>query len=446
MKTATRYTGKLLSVSESVVGTTLSADAALGATTLYVDDVSVFDESGWLKVGSQVTKYMAIDDDAGTVTIPSPGLTAAADTDDVVARYSKLYASTETVLSAQVAVLGTRDQADELTVEVADWLDIPTGDRGIDGENCTIEADGDVWTLISAPGRPSKVRGWKWFWETPYTLTSADITAGTATIPLTYRPDPTSTELWWRRVLQDYGTDYTVNAAAQTITLPLGSFCQAGDTVPIHYRYRTGLAKPDPVTTTFTVVGSTVNHGFNATSIAFPAGTRAGDLFVYAATTRAAATNTCTDTRATALVNQSMGLNTVKIWGGTVSSPGTDLTIATQDLGGVQEANWGLLVVRPDIPVSFDPALIVDSGTQGSGNIPALTGPASGAIGVGFDISLVVPPLVWQSPPWTLAVNSPGSFSQVCFVTQQNTSIAATPALAPTADAWRGFVIGLGLG
>lgn len=434
-----RHTAKLLSVSESVAGTTLSADAAVGATTLFVDDVSVFDESGWLMVGSQVTKYTAIDDDAGTVTLKD-ALTAAADTDDQVARYSKLYDAVETVLSAQVAVLGSRDQGDELTVEVADWVDLPTGDRGLDGENCTIESDGDVWTLISASGRPSKARGLKFEADDFYVLTSTDITAGTATIPLSHRPVDESVKLWWRTVAQE-PTEYTVNVSAQTIALPLGSFAAAGDRIWVHYAYRTGLAKQTgPVD--FVEVGHTdTSSTFGSiTTLAWPAGTQSGDLFVLGLI---AGTVSCTDSRATQVgsdvpiwVDAECG-----VWVGQVGNPATPLT-----LSGTAATSWGssgqLYVLRPDSPISFDGRSV--TGVDARNPIGGLSGSGSGAVGVAFSAAGIGGSFGWSWPsPWA-SQHPVGTYFVVNIALQSSPTTGSTAAL--TTYESRAWVLGLGLG
>lgn len=453
MKRRDRQTAKLLSVSESTVGTTLSADAALGATTLNVDDVSVFDESGWLLVGSQVVAYTAIDDDAGTVTIADP-LVAAADTDDFVARWSKLYDEVETVLSAMVAVLGSRDQADTLTVEVADTLvDLPTGDRGRDGENCTIESDGDVWTLISASGRPSKARGIKHEPYDPHTLTDAEIVSGSFTHQLAH------TGIAFDRALLcfvngvAYGpSNLNIDADSGVVTVTLGGWETVDEDVWFDYWYQKGpiaaAITPDPPPTpeavNFSIVGSTGAHNNpSTTSAAWPADTEAGDLFVYACIARNTFTNACPDARADLAVDEVLSVFNLRAWCGTVSDPSTPLVIHNTGSAGTSETSWQLMVVRPERPVVWDPSKISDSGAQGTGDVPGLSG-VSGALGVGFAIGGLggADPADWSSP-WTGNINT-GIYNMVSTAIQVNGTVAATPALST--DQWRGFALGVGLG
>lgn len=456
-----RQTAKLLSVSEEIVGTTLSADAASGATTLSVDDVSVFDESGWLMVGTQTIQYTAIDDDAGTVTLAT-ALTSAADTDDPVYRYSKLYSDVETVLSAQVAVLGDRDQADELTVEVADWLDVPTGDRGGDGENCVIESDGDVWTLISAPGRPSKARGVRFeSYEPPYAPTDAEMAAGTFTHQLLHRNIAAQHGLF--TTVNGVALDaewWSLNAATGQVTVTIPTWMSglaAADRVfdwPM-YAYRGALAAdipevtppPAPAPVNFTVVGSLGDHNQPSTSsTAFPAGTTTGDLFIYACITRNGYTNLCPDSRAALWVNSTKGIYyTVKVWVGTVTSPATPLSISNTGSSGNFETSWRLMVIRPASTVTFDASKISDSGVRAgsTGSIPGLTG-VSGAVGVGFSTKATSASIHNWPSPWTGSGSTTGTYNMVSIAAQVNTTVGSTAAISP--DEWRGFDLGVGLG
>lgn len=457
-----RSTGRLINVWEPQVGTTLAADASAGATSITVDDPSCFDEAGGsLYIGSQVVKYSTFDDETGVVTFAGTAtLTEAAATDDPVYRWSTLYNDVETVQKAEVAVEGDRDQADTLHVEVADTVTyLANGDRGLDGENCTIERDGDVWRLISAHGRPSKARGVKFETDDAYTITDADVTAGTVTFSLSQQPITESLKLWWRTTFQP-PTEYTVNESAQTVTMTLGSFVAAGDRIFVHYAYRRGLGPAGVSPVVFSVVGYTVEYGFTATSIAWPSGTADGDLFVYASLNRTSQTNACGDSRATLWVEQPLASpngvsNTVKIWRGTVSTTGTPLAINTVFAGGFQDNPRGILVIRPERATDWAPTKTSDSGecAPATGSIPGLSD-VSGAVGVGFTAGSLgggSQEPGWASPwaaAWTGAVTN-GTNAKVTFSTQVSQTVAPSTTLVASAASpvtrWRGFALGVKL-
>jgi hypothetical protein len=80
---ADQFAGHVTSIATSYRGGTLSADAALGATTIYVNDVADFaEEGGSLRIaksdGTFLTAqtYTAIDDDASSITLAA-GLASA---------------------------------------------------------------------------------------------------------------------------------------------------------------------------------------------------------------------------------------------------------------------------------------------------------------------------------------------------------------------------------
>lgn len=274
-----RATGRLLSVSESPVGTTLAEDAAASAESITVDDASVFDEGGgWLYIGSQVVAYTGYDDETGVVTLADP-LDEAADEDDSVVRWSALYQEVETAQSAQVAVLGDRDQADTLDAEVADWVDLENGDRGQDGENCVIELDGDVWTLISAKGRPSKARGLKHEPNDPHTLTSDEIAAGLFTHQLAHAGIAYDRAIMCFVNGIAYGPDQlAVDSESGIVDVTLGGW-ETTDNADIwfDYWYRRGpVAAPIPETPTWDLAAIVTDYTDTAGVTHFPSGPLTG--------------------------------------------------------------------------------------------------------------------------------------------------------------------------
>lgn len=244
-----RAHGRITVVWTKDLGTTLTQDEAAGATVLHVDDVApfnddeVFDEDGnlgYLQVGAQTVGYTAVDDDASMITLAA-ALAADASQDDDVLVWDDLYGEVDTQQWAWVEPDGG-DRQDPYEVEVDDSFELVDGDRGKRGESCTIRRlpGSDVWTLVHVSGRPSKARGIRFESDDVYTLTTADIAAGSATLFLTHRPVDESVKLWWRTVAQE-PTEYTVDYDAQTITLPLTGCERVGDRLWVHYSYRKGL-------------------------------------------------------------------------------------------------------------------------------------------------------------------------------------------------------------
>lgn len=81
--------GTVIEVSTLNEGTVLTADAAIGATTLFLYDASIFEESGGqisVPAPNATTQYLylSVDVDLNTMTLAPGGLTAAVATDDRV--------------------------------------------------------------------------------------------------------------------------------------------------------------------------------------------------------------------------------------------------------------------------------------------------------------------------------------------------------------------------
>ena len=76
--------GKVLSVETRNLAEPAVADAAIGATTLYVSDAATFDENGgFITVGADTLIYTAIDVDANTLTLATGLAVAVADQDPI---------------------------------------------------------------------------------------------------------------------------------------------------------------------------------------------------------------------------------------------------------------------------------------------------------------------------------------------------------------------------
>lgn len=244
-----RATGRIVTVWTEEVATTLTEDATAGATVLYVDDCSVFnddDEAGSLRIGSQVVSYTEVDDDAGTVTLAAP-LDDDADEDDTVAAWSDLYGEVDTRQYAMVDPDG-RDRGDFIQAEVGDGLDLADGDRGKRGESCTIvrERRTDEWLIEGVLGRPAASRGRRWEIDDSYELTSTAIADGEFRFQLTHVPVEESVQAVWEGITQP-PTDYSVDDNGLVIW-PLDGHESEGDLFWFHYQWLKGVTAPDAPT------------------------------------------------------------------------------------------------------------------------------------------------------------------------------------------------------
>jgi hypothetical protein len=228
----------------------LDGDHAINSTTLtVVVSEAVFDEAGGqVLVNDVLYTYTAYDDDAGTLTLAGTGLTAAAADDDWVNVYEPLYNAIKTTKSGRVRLLGAADNDEPISAVFAQQLldKLSGGIRGTVGEECLLELDGETWRIIDIYGLDDPdtgPAGPKWEADDTYVLTSADITAGTATVPLSHQPIPESLVAFFG-VMGQRPSNYTINYGAQTITWPLAGWEAAGDRIWVHYAYRKGTSEP----------------------------------------------------------------------------------------------------------------------------------------------------------------------------------------------------------
>lgn len=156
------YAGTVLNVSAAPLGDVLAADAASGATTLYVTDTSDFDpaEGGFLSINGETIQYTAVDDDAETITLVS-GISAGATADDAVYVWDVGLAEIAKEYRALVAVPGALGNDDALDVLVAQSLAplLPEGlrDPGT-GESVVLEQQGTDWVIIDVRGKKPQIQ------------------------------------------------------------------------------------------------------------------------------------------------------------------------------------------------------------------------------------------------------------------------------------------------
>lgn len=182
----TRETGRVLAVTTSIAGDELAADAASGATTIFVVDAADFDEAGGLiqithdvptetdpvnapgvltNVLTAVTySYSTVDDDTGAVTLVDPLIAAAVAGDRVDVLDPQTQAPAQEVV-AEVALQGfDNDDSVEAIVNHALAAHLPEGIREEEGEVVVLDWQDDelrvVDILDQSPGLNSDAGGW----------------------------------------------------------------------------------------------------------------------------------------------------------------------------------------------------------------------------------------------------------------------------------------------
>lgn len=242
--------GRIVSVDIVPLGDNLDADVSSGATSITVEDAGDFDEDGGLLLLDGVVYEYAtwVEDETtgvGTISGLTPTLAANATEGTVVAVYDPMYACAATDKVCQVELTSDDGNTDTLEAALAlhlvDKLD--EGVRGVNGEQVKLELEGDEWIIVDilglGGGASGGATGAKWEADDTYTLTAADITAGTATFPLSYRPLDES--LMAVLGIPQSPTEYSIDYAGQTITWPLDGWEQAGDVIWVHYEYQVGV-------------------------------------------------------------------------------------------------------------------------------------------------------------------------------------------------------------
>ena len=146
--------GRLIAMSQVPLGSTLTADAPVGATVLEVAETGDFDEDGGqlATVDGLVYDYIAVDEDAATLTLAT-GLTAAMTVDDPVNLYDSELAGV-IVEYVGLVLLDDQDPGDEpieVTIQHSLVDLLAETIRGGAAEAVTLVRDGDddfmIWQV-----------------------------------------------------------------------------------------------------------------------------------------------------------------------------------------------------------------------------------------------------------------------------------------------------------
>lgn len=442
--------GLLTDVRWEWTGTEITTDLLTGATVLNVLDpecASVEDELWVLETGPY--EITAVDVDASTFTI-DPALTVDADSGTEVAFD---IGGTPGKLWVAEVILPDADKPIEVPLTVRDLsvmrqgsYDPPVAILLSDDLEHVEDLIGSVPSIDGGFIEPGTLP-YKWEWDDPHVLTTADVTAGTFTLNLKHKG-----------IVEGYAFDAFVNGAAidpsrltldadnGVVTVPLAGWEKAGYRFRFKYVYTT----PDPVVIAEPVPVSYV--GFNAggniaSSLAFPAGVQAGDLAIAVVNGRTSGGTDLTDSRFTIRENATMGLNTVKIgtWVIDSSSPAA-VAMHAPDLGGVQEGVGMIYVIRPSVSIDVLPTPTDSVSTvSASFAIPGFSY-ASGGVAI-----LATQGGIGGAYAWGLSgsnVHDTGGSYALIYMALQNVRpvVPAANATYGGIGSGRGWMVGLGLG
>lgn len=224
--------GRVIAVGDEFLGDEFAEDTAAGATVLQLVDTADFDEEGGkVRIGGEVVTYLAIDDEAATMTLAA-GLAANADAGDRVDSWDIASNATAVDRIATVVFDGMND-GDGIDCVVAQHLrrQLPTGIRAGRGESVLIERDGDEWRVIDVLGADSTTE--EKAWQDTFILTGT----GDQSVGLTLDPIPNSEHVYWEGLYQREQIDW--NRVDQQVNL-IGAALAAGDEVEVEYLYLTG--------------------------------------------------------------------------------------------------------------------------------------------------------------------------------------------------------------
>lgn len=211
---------RVASVNEVYYGSPLTAAVLTGDTTLTVEDVSDFDESGELLIGSEVVAYSAIDADINTITVAP--LASGYSADEFV------YVHPATVDRVAWLTTDTPDGDEGLLARVPHslWDRLELGARDLDaaeGESVTVEFEGDELVIVDVLSRTPVVNA-SFIDTTTFTTTTFSDGAAPASSPTpTVVGGPSFLAARWTAVSNTDPVTYEVHVSASTGFTPSGS-------------------------------------------------------------------------------------------------------------------------------------------------------------------------------------------------------------------------------
>lgn len=142
--------GWVLEVDTMPLGSTLTADTAIGATTLAVWDAFDFEPTGGtLSLNGTQYAYTAADPDTDIITLAAPLDVAALEADQVIAWDADNGTEmVETVALVEVENVGDEDDPVPCSVSHSLIPMLPAGSRGGRGETVVVDESGGRWRVV----------------------------------------------------------------------------------------------------------------------------------------------------------------------------------------------------------------------------------------------------------------------------------------------------------
>lgn len=391
--------GRLQSAQWVFDGATVSADVAVGALVLYVDDVGDFDESGGTLLipdpttltGYQSIVYGPIADNVDTRLDLATACPIAVESGSEIRVLNDITGEPIRELEALV-IIDEADDGDALpaTVSGAVTKHVDSDFNTLVGMVVDLDVDefGNL-TIVDFPGTEPQ-EGTLQFAEPDLADTFPVLGPGTFTCTLTKLPIPDSLHLYWNGMWQPH-SQWTRDARLVTFTDPSSLF-EAGDLIGAKYAY-IGTEQTPP--TIYSAPTWNARNGQQAAHYAptdptgtvnLPTGTQAGDMLIVILGGKGGCT--ITDPRITTLVSAVNSQSAIGVgYAVAVGAVGALDPVAVSCIGLYDTVNQfshkSVVAVRgPGAGVKHDPTKIV-TGTVGgtTGVIPAgLAGAPNGTI------------------------------------------------------------------
>lgn len=138
---------RVISVAERYFGSELSAAASATDGSIFVNDLTEFDESGQLQIGSEVFDYTAVDEDTGEITLDGT-LASSYDEEEGVYIYP--------LTVERIAYLSISDEDEDIQARIPHSLydKLPVGIRDTgETESVSVDYDGDELVVLDVLGK-----------------------------------------------------------------------------------------------------------------------------------------------------------------------------------------------------------------------------------------------------------------------------------------------------